>query len=292
MNKQFYGTGVALVTPFNEDKSVDYASLEKLVHHVIQNGVEYIVALGTTAETATLTSDEKKQVVATIVNTTNKRIPLVLGIGGNNTTEVISQIQETDTSDFDAILSVCPYYNRPNQEGIYQHFKAIATSTDKKIIAYNVPSRTGANIDSATMIRIAKDFPNIIAVKEASPNFLQSTEIIKEKPSDFIVVSGDDEFSVPMTLAGGKGVISVIGQSLTQDFTNMVRFALQNDVQKAYELHYKLMDITRLIYVEGNPAGIKALLSLQGIMQPHTRLPLVAASEQLTQRLKEALAKL
>lgn len=288
----FHGTGVALVTPFNQDKSIDFQSLEKLVNYVTDNGVEYLVVLGTTAESATLNKDEKQQVINCIVNANRKRLPLVLGIGGNNTQEIVHAISTQNTQDFEAILSVSPYYNKPSQEGIYQHYKAIATSTDKKIILYNVPGRTATNVNSETTLRIAKDFPNIIAVKEAAPNFLQSTEIINDKPEKFLVLSGDDEFTVPMTLAGGKGVISVIGQGLPKEFSEMTRLALQGKNEEAYKIHYKINAITRLIYNEGNPTGIKALLALKGICKPYVRLPLVEATENLTQKIKAELDKL
>ncbi len=288
----FHGTGVALITPFNEDRSIDFQSLEKLVNYVTDNGVEYLVVLGTTAESATLNKDEKQQVINCIVNLNRKRLPLVLGIGGNNTQEIIQSINTQNTEDFTAILSVSPYYNKPSQEGIYRHYKAIATSTDKKIILYNVPGRTATNVNSETTLRIAKDFPNIIAVKEAAPNFLQSTEIIKDKPDNFLVLSGDDEFTVPMTLAGGKGVISVIGQGLPKEFSEMTRLALQGKNEEAYKIHYKINAITRLIYNEGNPTGIKALLALKGICKPYVRLPLVEASENLSQKIQAELDKL
>lgn len=284
--KALQGTGIALITPFTQDGSVDYKSLEKLVEYAIQGGVEYLVCLGTTAETPTLTKEEKEQIVETIKVTNAGRLPLVLGMGGNNTEEVKKEFAQTDLSDFTAILSASPAYNKPNQEGIYQHYKALAQNTDANIILYNVPGRTGSNINPETTLRLASDFKNIIAIKEASPNFLQSTEILKAKPADFEVLSGDDEFGVPMTLAGGKGVISVIAQGLPELYTDMIRKALNHQVDEAYNLHYKLMDITRAIYIEGNPCGIKALLAQKGICQPYTRLPLVPASEKLTQHIK------
>jgi len=285
----FTGTGLALITPFNEDLSIDFPALERLVNYTIENGVEYFVVLGTTAENATLSEEESEKVIQCIVKANNKRLPLVLGIGGNNTEAIKNKIRTTDTSDFEAILSVCPYYNKPTQEGIYQHYKAIASATDKKIILYNVPGRTVVNINPETTLRLANEFSNIIAIKEASPNYLQSNEIIRQKPANFSVISGDDEITVPMTLAGGKGVISVIGQALPKEFSQMVRFALEHNVSEANKWHYKLMEITRLIYVEGNPAGVKALLALKGICKPHTRLPLVEASAELTAKIKAEL---
>lgn len=289
---QLTGTGIALITPFNENGSIDFASLEKLVDYSIKGGVEYLVCLGTTAETPTLTKEEKKEIVAVIKSANSQRLPLVLGIGGNNTEEVKREFKETDLSDFVAVLSASPAYNKPNQEGIYQHYKALAENTDAEIILYNVPGRTGSNINPETTLRLAENFRNIIAVKEASPNFLQSTEILKDKPKGFTVISGDDEFGLPMTLAGGKGVISVIAQGLPEPYTEMIRLGLNRKADEAYKLHYKLMDITRSIYIEGNPCGIKSLLSHKGICQPYTRLPLVPASENLAGKIKSLLEKL
>jgi len=287
--KALQGTGIALVTPFNQDGSVDYSSLEKLVDYNIKNGVEYLVCLGTTAETPTLSKEEKLEIVSTIKSANDGRLPLVLGIGGNNTQEVVNEFKQTDLADFVAILSASPAYNKPNQEGIYQHYKAIAQNTDANIILYNVPGRTGSNVNSETTLRLANEFKNIVGIKEASPNFLQSTEILKDKPEGFEVISGDDEFGVPMTLAGGKGVISVIAQGLPELYTEMIRKALNKEVDQAYKLHYKLMEITRAIYIEGNPCGIKSVLAHKGICQAYTRLPLVPASENLSNQIKNLL---
>lgn len=289
--KTFTGTGIALITPFKEDRSIDFPALENLVNYAIEGGVEYLVCLGTTAETPTLSKQEKQEIVQTIKSANAGRLPLVLGIGGNNTEAVKEEIKSTDLSDFSAILSASPAYNKPSQEGIYQHYKVLAESTDASIILYNVPGRTSSNINPETTLRLANDFKNIIAIKEASPNFLQSTEILKDKPEDFMVLSGDDEFGLPMTLAGGKGVISVIAQGLPKEYTEMIRLGLARKVDEAYNLHYKLMDITRSIYVEGNPTGIKSLLYHKGICQPYTRLPLVPASENLSGKIKSFLEK-
>jgi len=285
------GTGIALITPFNEDGSIDFPALEKLVDDAVKGGVEYLVCLGTTAETPTLTKDEKKEIVSVIKSANAGRLPLVLGIGGNNTEEVKQEFKHTDLSDFTAVLSVSPAYNRPNQEGIYRHYKDLAENTEAKIILYNVPGRTGSNMNPETTLRLANDFKNIIAIKEASPNFLQSTEILKDKPEDFMVISGDDEFGLPMTLAGGKGVISVIAQGLPEQYTEMIRLALDRKVE-AYKLHYQLMEITRAIYLEGNPCGIKSLLAHKGICKPYTRLPLVPASDNLSGKIKSLLEKI
>ncbi|RZJ50502.1 MAG: 4-hydroxy-tetrahydrodipicolinate synthase, partial [Chryseobacterium sp.] len=230
------GVGVALVTPFNEDLSVDFESLTKLVEYNIENGTNYLVVLGTTAEAATLSSEEKKQVVEHIIKVNNKRLPLVLGIGGNNTLEVKQQIEETDLSDFEAVLSVSPYYNKPNQEGLYQHYKVLA-STGKNIIIYNVPSRTGQNVEAETTLRLSNEFPNLFLIKEASPNMLQYFDILRKKPEGFNLVSGDDEYTLPVTLAGGNGVISVIGQGYPKEFSTMVQLAFDKKVDEAYEIH-------------------------------------------------------
>ena len=285
------GVGVALVTPFNEDLSVDFESLTKLVEYNIENGTSYLVVLGTTAEAATLSSDEKKQVVEHIIKVNNKRLPLVLGIGGNNTLEVKKQIEETDLSDFTAVLSVSPYYNKPNQEGLYQHYKMLA-STGKSIIIYNVPSRTGQNVEAETTLRLAKEFPNLFLIKEASPNILQYFDILRKKTEGFNLVSGDDEFTLPVTLAGGAGVISVIGQGYPKEFSTMVQLAFDKKVDEAYEIHNQLVDITRLIFAEGNPCGIKVILAEKGLIKNYLRLPLVPASEGLYAKIKAEMAKI
>ena len=283
------GVGVALVTPFNEDLSVDFDSLTKLVEYNIDNGTSYLVVLGTTAEAATLSDEEKKQVIEHIIKVNNKRLPLVLGIGGNNTLEVKKQIEETDLSEFEAVLSVSPYYNKPNQEGLYQHYKVLA-STGKKIIIYNVPSRTGQNIEADTTIRLAKEFPNLVMIKEAAPNILQYFDILRKKPEGFSLVSGDDEYTLPVTLAGGSGVISVIGQAYPKEFSTMVQLAFDGKVKEAYEIHNKLVEITRLIFAEGNPCGIKVVLAEKGIVKNYLRLPLVPASEGLYAKIKAEMA--
>ncbi|WP_068599165.1 4-hydroxy-tetrahydrodipicolinate synthase [Vaginella massiliensis] len=288
--KNLVGTGVALITPFNEDKSVDFKSLEKLVEYNIEGGVNFFVIHGTTAEAATLTKSEKDEVIRVVKEVNNGRLPLVLGIGGNNTAAVMEEYNNTDLSDYEAVLTVSPYYNRPSQEGIYQHYKTIAQNTDANIIIYNVPSRTGSNIDADTTIRLANEFENFVAVKEASPNFLQSTDIIRKNTrEDFLILSGDDEFALPMTLAGGSGVISVIAQGLPKIFTQMIQDGLNRNVDEAYRAHYQLVEITRAIFEEGNPAGIKAVLANKGICKPYTRLPLVPASEKLTQKINTIL---
>ncbi|WP_029298499.1 4-hydroxy-tetrahydrodipicolinate synthase [Chryseobacterium hispalense] len=285
------GVGVALVTPFNEDLSVDFDSLTKLVDFNIENGTNYLVVLGTTAEAATLSAEEKKQVIEHIIKVTNKRVPLVLGIGGNNTLEVKKQIEEADLSEFEAVLSVSPYYNKPNQEGLYQHYKMLA-STGKNIIIYNVPSRTGQNVEAETTLRLAKEFPNLFMIKEAAPNIIQYFDILRKKPEGFNLVSGDDEFTLPVTLAGGNGVISVIGQAYPKEFSTMVQLAFDKKVDEAYEIHNKLVEITRLIFAEGNPCGIKVVLAEMGIIKNYLRLPLVPASEGLYAKIKAEMANI
>lgn len=285
------GVGVALVTPFNEDLSVDFDSLTKLVDYNIENGTGYLVVLGTTAEAATLSAEEKKQVIEHIIKVNNKRVPLVLGIGGNNTLEVKKQIEEADLSEFTAVLSVSPYYNKPNQEGLYQHYKMLA-STGKNIIIYNVPSRTGQNVEAETTLRLAREFPNLFLIKEAAPNILQYFDILRKKPEGFNLVSGDDEYTLPVTLAGGAGVISVIGQAYPKEFSTMVQLAFDKKVEEAYEIHNKLVEITRLIFAEGNPCGIKVILAEMGIIKNYLRLPLVAASEGLHAKIKAEMANI
>ena len=285
------GVGVALVTPFNEDLSVDFESLTKLVEYNIENGTNYLVVLGTTAEAATLSAEEKKQVIEHIIKVNNKRLPLVLGIGGNDTLDVKKQIEEADLSAFEAVLSVSPYYNKPNQEGLYQHYKALA-STGKNIIIYNVPSRTGQNVDADTTLRLANEFPNLFLIKEAAPNILQYFDILRKKPAGFSLVSGDDEYTLPVTLAGGDGVISVIGQAYPKEFSTMVQLAFDGKVKEAYVIHNKLVDITRLIFAEGNPCGIKVILAEKGIIKNYLRLPLVVASEGLHAKIKAEMANI
>ncbi len=285
------GLGVALVTPFNEDLSIDFDSLTKLVEYNIANGTDFLVVLGTTAETATLSKAEQAQVIEHIVKVNNKRLPLVLGIGGNNTLAVKEQIESTDLSDFEGVLSVSPYYNKPNQEGIYQHYKILA-STGKNIIIYNVPGRTGQNIDAATTLRLAKDFPNLFMIKEASPNISQYFDILRKKPAGFSLVSGDDEFTLPVTLAGGDGVISVIGQAYPKLFSDMIKLAKESKVKEAYAIHNQLVEIIRLIFAEGNPCGVKTVLAEMGIIKNHLRLPLIKASENLQDRIKTEMKNL
>lgn len=282
------GVGVALVTPFNEDLSIDFDSLTRLVEYNISNGTQFLVVLGTTAEAATLSKEEKQQVIDHIIKVNNGRLPLVLGIGGNNTLEVKKQIETTDLSAFEAILSVSPYYNKPNQEGLYQHYKALA-ATGKQIIIYNVPSRTGQNIEASTTLRLAKEFPNLFMIKEAAPNILQYFDILRNKPENFQLMSGDDEYTLPVTLAGGSGVISVIAQAYPKEFSTMVQLAFDRKVDEAYQIHNSLVEITRLIFAEGNPCGIKTILAEMGIIKNYLRLPLVPATEGLQTKIKNEM---
>lgn len=285
------GVGVALITPFNEDLSVDFESLTKLIEYNIENGTNFFVVLGTTAEAATLSKEEKQDIITHIIKVNNGRLPLVLGIGGNNTLEVKHQIETTDLSAFDAVLSVSPYYNKPNQEGLYQHYKALA-STGKPIIIYNVPGRTGQNVEAATTLRLAKEFPNLSMIKEASPNILQHMDILRLKPEHFSLLSGDDELTLPVTLAGGDGVISVIGQGYPKEFSTMVQLAKEGKVKEAYDIHNRLVEITRLIFAEGNPCGIKVILAEKGIIKNHLRLPLIPATEGLQVKIKAEMQKI
>ena len=285
------GVGVALITPFNEDLSVDFDALTRLIEYNITNGTNYLVVLGTTAEAATLSKEEKQEVIKHVIKVNNKRLPLVLGIGGNNTLEVKKQIEEADLADFEAVLSVSPYYNKPNQEGLYQHYKALA-ETGKKIIIYNVPGRTGQNVEASTTVRLANDFPNLFMIKEACPNINQYFDILRKKPAGFSLVSGDDEFTLPVTLGGGDGVISVIGQGYPKEFSTMVQLAFEGKVKEAYEIHNKLVEITRLIFAEGNPCGIKTVLAEKGIIKNYLRLPLVVASEGLQTKIKAEMQKI
>lgn len=287
--QELIGTGVALITPFKKDGSVDHAALEKLVEFQIENGIDYLVVLGTTGESVTLTTEEKDAIVATIVKVNDSRLPLVIGIGGNDTRVVVEQIKKTDLSPFVAILSVSPSYNKPTQEGIYQHFKAVAEATDKPIILYNVPGRTASNMSVNTVVRLAHDFDNVVAIKEAAGDIVQAMKMIQYTPEEFLVISGDDMIALPMTLAGGAGVISVIGQAIAQDFSDMIRYALNGDVQEAYELHYKIAPSIDMIFEQGNPAGIKALLAHLDIGEENLRLPLVPVDSDLRERMKTFL---
>lgn len=283
----FVGTGVALVTPFKKDFSVDTEALVRIVNHVIDGGVEYLVVLGTTAETATLNKEEKELVIKTVLEANNKRLPIVLGVGGNNTAEVVAELKSRNFDGIDAILSVSPYYNKPTQEGIYQHFKAISENSPLPIIIYNVPGRTGSNMLPATVLRLANDFKNIVGVKEAAGDIVQAMKIIQHKPKDFLVISGDDMITLPMVLAGGAGVISVIGEGYPKQFSEMVRLGLERKVDEAYALHYQIADSIDMIFEQGNPGGIKEIFKALDIADNTMRLPLVNVNEDLANRLTE-----
>ncbi len=287
--QELIGTGVALVTPFNAAGAVDTQALEKLVNHQIENGIDYLVVLGTTGESVTLTKDEKKQVIATVKSAAAGMVPLVIGIGGNDTAVILEEIRNFDFEGFTAILSVSPAYNKPSQEGIYQHFKAIAQETAMPIIIYNVPGRTGSNMSVETVVRLSHDFENIVAIKEAAGDIVQAMKMIQYTPKEFLVISGDDMIALPMTLAGGAGVISVIGMGLPQDFSDMIRYALNGDVEEAFELHYKATAAIDMIFEQGNPAGIKEMLAQQNICENHVRLPLVGVNKDLSDRIKKFL---
>lgn len=287
-NSKFKGTGVAIVTPFNKDGSIDYKSLNKLIDFIIKGGVEYVVVLGTTGESVTLSKEEKQSVVTHVIENVNKRVPIVLGLGGNNTQEIISAFKKSsDFNNIDAILSVSPYYNKPNQRGIYQHYKAIAEASPLPIILYNVPGRTSSNVTADTTIKLATDFKNIIAVKEASGNLEQCMKIIKHRPKDFLVISGDDMLTLPMIAAGADGVISVVANAFPKDFSEMTRQILAGNVKEAQKLHYKLTDIIEQLFADGNPAGIKAVLEMLKICSPTVRLPLVNVNKATQNALKE-----
>jgi len=286
MNK-FIGTGVALVTPFKSDFSIDHEALARIVEFNIENGIDYLVISGTTGESATITKKEKIQITETIKKANDGRLPLVLGIGGNNTASIIQEIKETDFSGIDAILSVSPYYTKPTQEGIYQHYKAISKISPLPIILYNVPGRTMSNMLPETTLRLGKDFNNIIAVKEAGNNMQQYLHLLKDKPEDFLVISGDDDLVLGVTLAGGSGVISVIGQGFPKELSQMIKLGLEGQAEKAYALHYNLMDVIGHIFAENNPAGIKAVLEALGLCQDTVRLPLVSATQDLKKKINE-----
>ena len=286
---KFKGTGVALVTPFQKDGSVDFKSLSKVIDHVINGGVECVVSLGTTGETPVLSKDEKKSIVNFTVEKVNKRVPVVVGIGGNNTKEVIDTFKNYDLSVVDAVLSVSPYYNKPNQRGIIAHYKAVGDACPLPIIVYNVPGRTSSNITAETTLQLAEEVKNIFAVKEASGNFDQIMKIIKYKPKDFLVISGDDLITLPIIASGGDGVISVIANAFSKEFSEMTRQALDGNFSKAKNLHYQLDELTRLIFADGSPAGIKCVMELMNICSSHVRLPLININEQVKKSLVDAM---
>ena len=286
------GMGVALITPFKEDESVDYEALGRLVDYLLQNGADYLVVLGTTAETPTLTEEEKKKIIELVVTKVRHRIPIVLGVGGNCTKSVVDKLKNDNFEGIDAILSVVPYYNKPSQEGIYQHYKAIAQATELPVILYNVPGRTGVNMTAATTLRLAREFKNIIAVKEASGNITQMDDIIKNKPKDFNVISGDDGITFPLITLGAIGVISVIGNAFPREFSRMVRLALAGDYDSARTIHHRFTELFSLLFVDGNPAGVKSMLSMMGFVENRLRLPLVPTRIVTYEKIRNVLHEL
>lgn len=286
------GMGVALITPFNEDESVDYSALTRLVDYQLQNGTAYLVVLGTTGETPTLTHDEKEKIISLVIDRVNGKIPVVLGVGGNNTRAVVEELKSRDLSRIDAILSIVPYYNKPSQEGIFQHYKAIAEASSVPVIAYNVPGRTGVNMEAETIIRIANEIPNVIAVKEASGNMTQMDEIIKRKPKHFDVISGDDGITFPLITLGAVGVISVIGNAFPKEFSRMTRLALEGDYQSALTIHHSFNELFNLLFVDGNPAGVKCMLNMMGFISNKLRLPLVPTRITTYEQIRNVLIDL
>jgi 4-hydroxy-tetrahydrodipicolinate synthase len=286
------GMGVALITPFKEDESVDYEALGRLVDFQLQNGTDYLVVLGTTAETPTLTEQEKKEIVSMVVSKVRGRIPVVLGVGGNCTRSVVEKLKHDNFDGIDAILSVVPYYNKPSQEGIYQHYKAISEATDLPIILYNVPGRTGVNMTAETTLRVARDFKNVVAVKEASGNITQMDDIIKNKPANFDVISGDDGITFPLITLGAVGVISVIGNAFPKEFSKMVRLALNGDYNNALTIHHRFTELIELLFVDGNPAGVKSILNAMGYIENKLRLPLVPTRITTFEKIRLVLREL
>ena len=285
----FKGLGIALVTPFTSDGSVDYAALERLISYQIANGADFFCILATTGETPTLTADEKRRIKEMVVRMAGDKMPILIGCGGNNTAEVVKELQAGDFSGVDGILSVCPYYNKPSQEGLYQHFKTIAAATQLPVVLYNVPGRTGVNMKAETTVRLAHDCPNIVGIKEASGSLEQVDEIIKNKPDKFDVISGDDALTFPMIACGAAGVISVIGNALPKEFSRMIRLEMNGEIDSARKIHHKFTDLFNLLFVDGNPAGVKAMLHEMGMIENVLRLPLVPTRLTTMQRISECL---
>jgi 4-hydroxy-tetrahydrodipicolinate synthase len=288
----FKGLGIALITPFLEDGSVDYKSLIRLVEYQLDNGADFLCILATTGETPTLTQDEKQKIKDLIVDLVGGRVPILMGCGGNNTAAIVNELQTGDFRGIDGVLSVCPYYNKPSQEGLYQHFKAIANATKLPVVLYNVPGRTGVNLQAATTVRLAQDCENIVAIKEASGNLEQVDEIIKNKPADFDVISGDDALTFPMVSCGAVGVISVIGNALPKEFSKMIRLQMRGEYDPARKIHHRFIDLFSLLFVDGNPAGVKAMLHEMGFIENKLRLPLVPMQIKNMQRMSEILKEL
>jgi 4-hydroxy-tetrahydrodipicolinate synthase len=287
--KKFKGTGVAIITPFKNDLSIDFAAFGRVVNHVIDGGVNYIVVMGTTGESVTLTKDEKKAIICYILEAIDNRVPLIVGIGGNNTLEIINQVRNLDLSGVDAILSVAPYYNKPNQRGIFQHFKAIATWSPIPVIIYNVPGRTGSNISADTCLQLARECENIVAVKEASGNFEQIMKILKEKPENFSVISGDDLNTLPIIASGGSGVISVLANAFPTQWSEMVNQCLKSNFKAARDIQFRFLEMIELLFIDGSPAGVKAMLNIMNLCQNNLRLPLVPVNRTIYSRIQKAL---
>ena len=288
----FKGLGIALITPFKDDGSVDYEAILRLVDYQLNNGADFFCILATTGETPTLTAEEKRKIKDLVVDKVQGRAPILMGCGGYNTAAVIEELKNGDFRGIDGILSVCPYYNKPSQEGLYQHFKAIAAATSLPVVLYNVPGRTGVNLQAATTVRLARDCQNIVAIKEASGNLEQVDEIIKNKPADFDVISGDDSLTFPMVSCGAVGVISVIGNALPKEFSRMIRLQMRGEYDPARTIHHRFTDLFSLLFVDGNPAGVKAMLSEMGFIQNVLRLPLVPMRIKNMQRMSEILKEL
>jgi len=292
INNKLTGMGVALITPFKTDESIDFEALSRLVEYQVKNGTDYLVVCGTTAETPTLTEAEKEQVKRFIIDCNAGRLPIVLGVGGNNTKAIVDKLNTADLQGVDAILSVTPYYNKPSQEGLYQHYAAIARATTLPIVLYNVPGRTGVNMLAQTTIRLANDFQNIVAIKEASGVFSQIDDIIKNKPADFMVISGDDGITFPLITLGAVGVISVIGNAFPREFSRMVRLALEGDYQSARTIHHRFTELIELLFVEGNPAGVKSMLAVMGFIENKLRLPLVPNTIKTYEKIRLVLQQI
>ena len=286
---KLHGMGIALITPFKADKSIDFKALATLIDYQIMNGADYLVVLGTTAETPTLTTEERREVREFVANRVNGRVPLVLGLGGTSTTAVVEELKNTDLSSFCAILSVTPYYNKPSQEGLFQHYKMISEASPRPIILYNVPGRTGVNMTAETTLRIASTCENVIAIKEASGNMSQMDEIIKRKPSDFMVISGDDGVTFPLITLGAVGVISVIGNAFPNEFSRMVRLALEGRYDQALQIHHRFTELFNLLFVDGNPAGVKCVLNAMGFIENELRLPLVPTRITTNDKIRRVL---
>ncbi|MBQ9641457.1 MAG: 4-hydroxy-tetrahydrodipicolinate synthase [Bacteroidaceae bacterium] len=289
---KFRGLGVALVTPFQADGMVDYTALRRLLDYQLSNGIDFLCVLGTTAETPTLTAEEKQNIIQLVQEKVQGKVPILLGMGGNNTAAIVEQVRTTNFKGIDGILCVCPYYNKPSQEGLYQHFKTIAAASPVSVVLYNVPGRTGVNMTAETTLRLARECENIVAIKEASGNFTQIDDIIKNKPADFDVISGDDGITFPLITLGAAGVISVIGNALPKEFSRMVRLALNGDYNNALTIHHKFTELFKLLFVDGNPAGVKAMLSSMGLIQNELRLPLVPSRISTMEKISNIVKEL